>query len=107
VYQKWAETNHFLSMLPKDAEKRRKDAHTNNQPRLDPHLREKQQKERTIPYTDELFRNAAIEWLVSTDQVCKATFLNFVSLLMKITANPSLRTPIISEHDSHSRPCDQ
>lgn len=58
-------------MLPKDAEKRRKDIQAKNQLRLDPHLREKPQKERTIPYTDELFRDAAIEWLVSTDQVRK------------------------------------
>jgi hypothetical protein len=63
-------------MLPKDAEKRRKDIQAKNQPRLDPHLREKPQKERTIPYTDELFCDAAIEWLVSTDQVHKANFLN-------------------------------
>ena len=76
AYQKWAETNNFLSMLPKDAEKRRKDIQAKNQPRLDPHLREKPQKERTIPYTDELFCDTAIEWLVSTDQVCKANFLN-------------------------------
>jgi hypothetical protein len=69
VYQKWAEANHFLSMLPKDAEKRRKDALADNQSRLDPHLREKPQKEAIIPYSDERFRDAAIEWLVSTDQV--------------------------------------
>jgi len=94
-------------MLPKDADNRRKAAAANNQPRLDPHLREKPQKEKTIPYSDDFFRNAAIEWLVSTDQVCKANFLNFVLRLMKITANPSPRTPIISEYDSHSIPCDQ
>jgi hypothetical protein len=63
-------------MLPKDAEKRRKDsALANNQSRLDPHLREKQQKEAVIPYSDERFRDAAIEWLVSTDQVCKYSSL--------------------------------
>jgi len=56
-------------MLPKDAEKRRKDALADNQSRLDPHLREKPQKEAIIPYSDERFRDAAIEWLVSTDQV--------------------------------------
>jgi hypothetical protein len=61
-------------MLPKDAEKRRKDAHADNQLRLDSHLRDKPEKERTIPYTDERFRDAAIEWLVSTDQVCKSNF---------------------------------
>ena len=76
AYQKWAETNNFLSMLPKDAEKRHKDIQAKNQPRLNPHLWEKPQKERTIPYTDKLFCDAAIEWLMSTDQVHKVNFLN-------------------------------
>jgi hypothetical protein len=57
-------------MLPKDAEKHRNDAAADKQSRLDPHLREKPQNERVIPYDDDLFRDAAIEWLVSTDQVC-------------------------------------
>ena len=61
-------------MLPKDAEKRRKDALANNQSRLDPHLREKPQKEAIIPYSDERFRDAAIEWLVSMDQVCNSDY---------------------------------
>ena len=56
-------------MLPKDAQKRCRDAQADNQSRLDPHLREKPQKEIIIPYTDERFRDAALEWLVSTDQV--------------------------------------
>jgi hypothetical protein len=56
-------------MLPKDAEKRRNDAASEKQSRLDSHLREKPQKERVVPYHDDLFRDAAIEWLVSTDQV--------------------------------------
>ena len=94
-------------MLPKDAENRHKDADANNQPCLNPHLREKPQKEKIIPYTDELFHDAAIEWLMSTDQVCKANFFNFVLLLMNIKANPSLQTPVISEKDSCSVLCDQ
>jgi len=56
-------------MLPKDADKRRQDAKANNQSRLDSHLTEKPQKERVIPYTNEFFCEAAVEWLVSTDQV--------------------------------------
>jgi hypothetical protein len=39
------------------------------QGRLDNHLQEMPRKERVIPYTDALFREAAIEWLVATDQV--------------------------------------
>ncbi|KAJ7257844.1 hypothetical protein C8J57DRAFT_1074314 [Mycena rebaudengoi] len=33
---------------------------------LDPHLQEK--PEREVPYSDQLFRDAAIEWLIATDQ---------------------------------------
>lgn len=35
---------------------------------LDRDLREKKLKERVVPYTDKAFRQAAIEWLVATDQ---------------------------------------
>ncbi|KAI9453639.1 hypothetical protein F5148DRAFT_985456 [Russula earlei] len=87
VYQKWAETNRFLSMLPKDAENRRKDAETNNQSCLDPHPQEKPQN--TIPYTDELFRNAAIEWLMSTNQPIQAfkhpSFQNMIHVASHVT----------------------
>ena len=61
--------NGFLSMLPKDAEKHRKDVLANDQSCLDLHLQEKPQREVIIPYSNEHFRDAAIEWLVSTDQV--------------------------------------
>ena len=36
---------------------------------LDPHLQERPQKEHVIPYLDALFRQAAIKWLIATDQV--------------------------------------
>ena len=69
TYLNWAEKNRFQSMLPKDARRRRDTATANQQTRLDPHLKELPIKEHVAPYTDERFLNAAIEWLVSTDQV--------------------------------------
>ncbi|KAI9442837.1 hypothetical protein F5148DRAFT_988762 [Russula earlei] len=81
------ETNHFLLMLPNNAENCCKDAETNNQSCLDPHLWEKPQN--TIPYTDELFRNAAIEWLVSTNQPIQAfehpSFQNMIHVASHVT----------------------
>jgi len=56
-------------MLPKDTKNRRQVAKADTQQCLDPHLEEKLPKERFIQYTDDLFHEAAIEWLVSTDQV--------------------------------------
>ena len=56
-------------MLPKDARRRRDGAVADEQTRLDSHLKEKPLKERVAPYSDKIFHSAAIEWLVSTDQV--------------------------------------
>lgn len=36
---------------------------------LDGHLRKIPQQERAIPYSDKLFHEVAIEWLIATDQV--------------------------------------
>ena len=36
---------------------------------VDPHLKEKPEVKPSIPYSDATFCEAAIEWLVSTDQV--------------------------------------
>lgn len=55
--------------MPKDAEERRKQDDAKKQRRLDPHLVEKPKKEPVVPYSDNLFRDTAIEWVVSTDQV--------------------------------------
>ena len=82
-------------MLPKDAEKRRNDAANENQSRLDSHLREKPRKERVIPYNDDLFRDAAIEWLVSTDQVGQAIYWSSQLGTEFAPAYPSLWTPSI------------
>jgi len=56
-------------MLPKDACSRHDTAASNKQTCLDFHLKEEPLKVRVIVYSDNLFCNAAIEWLVSTDQV--------------------------------------
>jgi hypothetical protein len=37
---------------------------------IDAHVTEHKILERVIPYSDQLFRKAAIEWLIATDQVC-------------------------------------
>jgi hypothetical protein len=58
-------------MLPKDTKRRKLEAaaSADSQSRLDAHLCEQKPKERIIPYSDSLFREAAIEWLIETDQV--------------------------------------
>ena len=62
--------NNFELKLPKTVKARteaaKKDA---KQTQLDPHLQERVPKTRVVPYSDDLFRQVAIEWLVATDQV--------------------------------------
>jgi hypothetical protein len=41
---------------------------------LDNHLKEKKLSDCIVAYSDKVFRQATIEWLVITDQVC-ATFI--------------------------------
>ncbi|KAF8878861.1 hypothetical protein BD779DRAFT_1427583, partial [Infundibulicybe gibba] len=89
VYQTWAEKNCFLSMLPKDSKQRKDQAAIETQSRLDVHLKPIPVKEKTIPYTDKLFRNAAVEWLVSTDQPIQAlehpSFQNMIYVAARAT----------------------
>ncbi|KIL64406.1 hypothetical protein M378DRAFT_106049 [Amanita muscaria Koide BX008] len=68
TYLKWAEDHSFISMLPKDAKRRRIGANADRQTRLDSHLCERETKEHVVPYSDALFREAAIRWLIETDQ---------------------------------------
>ncbi|PBK88170.1 hypothetical protein ARMGADRAFT_937696, partial [Armillaria gallica] len=69
TYQKWARENGFASMLPDD-HKELKAVKTESewQTHLDPHLKECEKKGFVLPYTDELFQEVSIEWLVATDQ---------------------------------------
>ena len=53
-------------MLPKAAKAAREKV---NQTSLDGHLKEIPKSERVTPYSDAAFREAAIEWLIATDQV--------------------------------------
>lgn len=72
VYNRWCKLNHFASKLPnarKVAKKAAEDAHKTTQDTLDGHLRDLP-PERVIPYSDKVFREAAVEWLIVTDQVC-------------------------------------
>ena len=57
-----------MSKLPGDV-KKRKEAAQEVTRTLDRDLQEKKTPEWVAPYSDKLFRRAAIEWLVATDQV--------------------------------------
>lgn len=70
TYNNWCTQNNFESKLPKTVKAQTAAANKDKkQSQLDPHLQERVPKTRVVPYSDELFRQAAIEWLVATDQV--------------------------------------
>ncbi|KIK57888.1 hypothetical protein GYMLUDRAFT_171993, partial [Collybiopsis luxurians FD-317 M1] len=69
-YRQWAKDNNFKSMIPADvrAHKDAQEAAAANQTTIDDHAVPLPPKECIVPYSDELFEKAVIEWLVATDQ---------------------------------------
>jgi hypothetical protein len=58
-------------MIPEDAKMRRQEAIANakEQTQVDDHFRQVKPEEKPVPYSDELFKEAVIQWLIETDQV--------------------------------------
>ncbi|KAG1818563.1 uncharacterized protein BJ212DRAFT_1269325, partial [Suillus subaureus] len=70
-YHKWAKDNAFLSKLPGDiAAEKMKAARA--QEILNVHMTEHKLLEHVVPYSDQLFRKAAIKWLIAMDQPIQA-----------------------------------
>jgi hypothetical protein len=72
LYWKGCKKKNFQSRLPQDLKQQHLEAidkATPVQETLDDHLHKVIPTEQVIPYSDTLFHEAAIEWLVSTDQV--------------------------------------
>ncbi|KAF9555022.1 hypothetical protein CPC08DRAFT_766255 [Agrocybe pediades] len=82
AYTTWCKKNNFLTMLPKDTLERRKQQEEAEkrkllQTQVDGHFPEAERREveePPKPYSDGLFRKAAIEWLVQTNQVRQSFF---------------------------------
>ncbi|KAF9226058.1 hypothetical protein BS17DRAFT_697772, partial [Gyrodon lividus] len=71
AYHKWCKVNNFESKLPDDVKARKTAATAKNmrQGTLDDHVWEIGPGEHILPYTDKLFCEAAVEWLITTNQV--------------------------------------
>ncbi|KAL1939214.1 hypothetical protein VTO73DRAFT_10255 [Trametes versicolor] len=91
VYHVWAKANDFMSMLPRDTDARRKQLAKQKatQSTLTLHLREKPPPPSVVKYTNALFRDAAIEWLIATDQPIQAlehpAFRNMIDIAARAT----------------------
>ncbi|KAF5347372.1 hypothetical protein D9758_011302 [Tetrapyrgos nigripes] len=87
-YRNWAKANGFVSMLPIDTQARRKEMEE-SQSTLDRHVQPLLPKETVVPYSDELFLEAAIEWLVETNQPVDAIhhpkFQNMIDIAARAT----------------------
>lgn len=83
---KWAKKNDFICKLPKEVARLKKEAEAKDrtkQSSLDPHTVQVAPRENVIAYSDTLFCDAAIQWLVETNQVhITLLFFNVFALLI-------------------------
>ncbi|KAI0037709.1 hypothetical protein FA95DRAFT_1506641, partial [Auriscalpium vulgare] len=88
-HDSWAAKISWVSKLPGDVKSRKEKEKKANQSRIDSHLQEKPAKERVIPYSDRLFREAAIQWLIETNQPIQAlehpSFKNMIDIASRAT----------------------
>ena len=77
VYQAWCKARNFASMLPDDTKASRAAAlETLLQTQVNAHFKVADPNDKPIPFSDELFKEAAIQWLIETDQVCTSSCLS-------------------------------
>ena len=91
-------------MLPDDSAARKLNrasaASKLQQGQVDQHFETVKPEDKPIPYSDAFFREAAIQWLIQTDQVSMNNFILFTksNLVMHITADSGPRTSHIPEN---------
>ncbi|KIK78223.1 hypothetical protein PAXRUDRAFT_115435, partial [Paxillus rubicundulus Ve08.2h10] len=72
-YHKWCNKNKSMSMLLEDVQERKLAAMANvKQGTLDKHVQEVTPTEQVVLHLDKLFREATVEWLISTNQPIQA-----------------------------------
>ena len=91
-------------MLPGDAKKRRQTTVEDNlrQSQVHDHFAKAAPEDVPIRFTNELLKEAAIDWLIQTNQVRMSSLIGdsaLISYNFLLPATPSLRTPLIQEND--------
>ena len=99
-YEKWAKSAGFVSMLPKDSAARKEAEATTKlqQSRVDQHFEPMKPGDKPIPYSESAFREAALQWLVETDQVCDNNIYTYFLLLIRANLNVSPFKPLSIRH---------
>ncbi|KAF8957947.1 hypothetical protein BDZ97DRAFT_1669110, partial [Flammula alnicola] len=74
IYRKWCKENEFKSMLPEDTKARRAAQLESvlRQTEVDDHFAKENPEDKPKPYSDKLFEEAAIQWLIEMDQPVQA-----------------------------------
>jgi hypothetical protein len=62
--------------------KAEKDKAAQAQQSINAHMTERKLSERVVPYSDKLFKKAAVEWLIATDQVSLVTTIVLSSYVL-------------------------
>ncbi|KAJ7431869.1 hypothetical protein FB451DRAFT_1066243 [Mycena latifolia] len=98
AYKKWATKSGFESRLEADVKARNAAAATAaedaakalHQQTLEPHLRDK--PARAEPYTDQLWLDATLEWLIATDQVKLhvSSFHSMIDIVARATSGVTI-----------------
>ncbi|KAI9441106.1 hypothetical protein F5148DRAFT_988976, partial [Russula earlei] len=82
----WSKSSNFLLMLPEDSKTRCKEAldKVMEQSQVDDHFHPTNPDDRPMPYSNEVFKEAALQWLIKTDQPIAAfehpSFLNMINI---------------------------
>ncbi|KAF8150423.1 hypothetical protein BJ912DRAFT_869674, partial [Pholiota molesta] len=90
IYRTWCKTNSFISMLPEDTKARKADLLQKlEQSQVNEHFPKARPEDKPVPYSDELFKEAAVRWLVETDQPIQAfehpSFKDMISTAARAT----------------------
>ncbi|KIL57453.1 hypothetical protein M378DRAFT_63818, partial [Amanita muscaria Koide BX008] len=96
LYHRWCKSAGFLSMIPEDAKAWRKAiANTKEQTQVDDHFHHINLEDKPIPYSDETFKEAAIQWLVETDQPLAVfehpSFQRMIHIASRVSATRSVQ----------------
>jgi hypothetical protein len=109
-YRKWCERNKFESMLPKDAKKRKAPVpDKSRQSSVTDHFGLEDTDAKPIPYSDDTFKTAALEWLIETNQV-RLGFQYIILPILSynvITAHPDLQPSRLQKDARHRIPCQE
>lgn len=95
-------------MLPDDAKARKSDLQQKlQQTQVNDHFDEVKPEDKPEPYSDEIFKEAMIQWLVETDQVCTACmiYVFFLLILLVCLADSSHGAPIFQKNDVNCGSC--